>query len=235
MVTPATDVLEALARFEAGTRRRRIHLTIGVIAIVASFSFLCWQLLIQHRAAAEAADEQTRRADNLQHALTEAQEALRRGDRARVDRVLQAAQGQTRDLGASALSQDELAQVPLEQLDVHLWICAGSAPANRDRAIAFSTRHLAAVRDWQRRYLQPETNAQPSFRVVRNEIRYNPGEAAAAARLEQMIRQSLGVEVARVATFYPSPQSISIFFCEGANPPLPAANRNNAAAEAVGR
>lgn len=223
------ELLAALAAYEEGTRKRRPYLIAGVVVIVASFSFLSWQLYSQKRDAEQLAIAhwqfalgQWQRADAVQASLREATNALETGERERLGRALEAAQGQTRELGAAVSGQDgdtAVAQIPLEELEVRIWICRGGAAENRSRAIAFSALRPANAGRWRRDYLSIETNARANYRLVRSEIRFNPEEAAAADRLQQLIREEFRIEVAKVVTFYPSPRSVSVFFCDGASPP----------------
>ena len=228
-----SEVLDALARFEASARRSRPYFLLGLIATLAGFSILVWQLYGQKRAAERNAEEQTRRADGLQATLGEAGEAFRRGDRVQLHRLLQVAQRQTETIGAAAAGQDsraQIAQVSLEGLEVRIWICNGAPTENRTQAIAFQRmRPEGATQRWSREYLSTDANSRSNYRIVRNEIRYNPNEQAAADQLQQLIRQSFGVEVAMVQTFFPSPNSVSVFFCQGVSSPLTSAADLNTA------
>lgn len=115
-------------------------------------------------------------------------------------------------------------QTPLEQLEVRIFICEGSAANNRTQAEAFrQARPESATQRWRRDYLSQADNALPQYRLARNEVRYNPEEEQAADQLIQTLRDSFGVEAAKVLTFFPTPGSVSVFFCEGANPPAPPA------------
>jgi len=224
------DLLSALARFEASARRSRPYWLLGIAAIVAGFAILSWQLHQQKLAALRSAeeqrvraDQQTQRADHLQATLSEAATALGAGDRGRLERALQTAQRQTQQIGAAATQQGlpaQVAQLPLEQLEVRVWTCAGSPDENRTLAAQFHDMEPpASARRWRESDVSLALNARPNFRLSRNEIRYNPEEAAAADQLQRMIRQSLRVDAAKVLTFYPSPRSVSVFFCQGAEPP----------------
>ncbi len=139
-------------------------------------------------------------------------------------------------LANQAATQSRSPQTPLEQLEVAIFVCHDSSPRNRGQAQALQRlRPPEATKRWPRNYLSVATNASPTYRLVRNEIRYNPAEEDAANRLERLIREA-GGEAAKVLTFFPSPNSISVFFCEGANPPpLPAEQSATAPATAVAR
>jgi hypothetical protein len=123
-------------------------------------------------------------------------------------------------------------QASLEQLELRIFVCEGSAADNRTQAEAFrQARPQSSTQRWRRDYLSVADNALQQYRLTRNEVRYNPEEEQAADQLVQLLRESLGVEAAKVLTLFPSPNSVSVFFCNGASPlPLPAGGQAPATA-----
>lgn len=127
-----------------------------------------------------------------------------------------------RRLAYEAAASAKPPQVPLEQLEVRTLICDGSPSRNRNHAKAMLNLRVPGARGrWRRDYLSQPANASPAYQVNRVEIRYNPEEEDAADRLQKLMRGSLGLEAAKVLTFFPSPASVSVLFCDGANPRSP--------------
>ena len=201
----------ALAELHRRSRRTLTIVVVGMLLIVAFLLATVFRLQSLHR---KAEDEVTRykalldAARGAAAAPAEARGAILR------DAVSQA------DQSAAARPP----QTPLEQLEVPIWYCADAPAETRAQALALRRLHPAGARGGRpAEVLSAATNAQPIYRLERNEIRYNPAEEDAADRLQRMIRDSSGADAVKVLTFYPTPGSISVFFCQGATlPPLPA-------------
>lgn len=213
---------EVVDDWERAARRLRPFLVAGLILVFASL--IGSAVVLNHwlnvaEAETEKARQQLAQSEALREVL-ERQVAEASGPRrAALEESLQQA--------SEAAAPERPPQVPLDRLEVDIFICAESPRANRDHAIALRARRPAsAQRDWERRYVSAERNAQPNYRLVRNEIRYNPDEEDAADALLTTIRDELGADAAKVLTFFPSPNTLSVFFCDGAVPPP--AGRNQA-------
>ncbi|HEX8365033.1 MAG TPA: hypothetical protein VF603_07100 [Allosphingosinicella sp.] len=208
MADRTTD--EIIAELTRRSRRFRPFLIIGLLIVLGS---LIGSLIYLNILLGEARDAQR----SAEGALEAMKDAARETDQsAQLTRAV--------ELASDEAAGDRPPQIPLERIEVQILICTGSPAQNRQRAEALRIARPAGMTGrWRRDYLSPEGNARPNYRLARNEIRYNPGEEDAADRLLQMIR-GLGSDAAKVLTFYPSPNSVSVFFCEGTNPPpLPAA------------
>jgi hypothetical protein len=121
------------------------------------------------------------------------------------------------------------AQIPLEQIEVRIWSCEGAPPENQNQADALVKLQVpGSSARWRRENLRAQTNARSNYRLNTNEIRYNPEEEDAADRLQKMVRDTVGVDAVKVLTFFPTPRSVSVFFCNGT--PLAPAQAASAAA-----
>lgn len=200
---------EAVAELHRRSRRTLAIVIVGMLLIVAFLLASVFRLQGLRQEAEDERDRYKALLDGVRGA-----EAAPPGERGTILRDV----AQQADQSAAARPP----QTPLEQLEVPIWYCAGAPDDNRAHALALRARHPAGARQGRPvEVLSAATNAQPIYRLARNEIRYNPAEEDAADRLQRMIRDSSGVDAEKVLTFYPTPGSISVFFCQGATLPPP--------------
>ena len=226
---PERRVEDIVADLEKTRRRVRPFLILGLLIIVAS---LIASIVVLENARREAVWSRDAAQAELRK-FQAAEEVIARAKAAPPER-----RGQILEAGLVGIQQAAAPQRPpqvkLEEMEVRIWICNGAAPENRLQAEALrKLRPAGANGRWRRDYLTAELNARPTFRLGRNEIRYNPTEEDAADRLQRMIREGSGMEALKVLTFFPSPNSISVFFCQGANPPPLSAEQGPSASAAT--
>lgn len=196
-----------IAELHRRSRRTLLIVAIGTLVVVASLGAAIWRINSLRVKAEQKAESYAALLRDVGAASVEP------GQTASL--LKQAA-----PLATQAATQSRPPQIPLEQVEVAIFVCHESSPANRGHSQALQRmRPASAGRGWPRNYVSVTTNAMPVYQLTRNEIRYNPAEEDAADRLQGMIRDSIGVEAAKVLTFFPSPNSVSVFFCDGANPP----------------
>ena len=205
---------EIFADLQRMSRRARPFLGLALLIIVLSLVGSIIYLDKLRRDAVASRDDaltELRKFESAARAI----EAARRAPSEDRTEILDAAFGRIE----REVEAERPAQLPLEQIQVRIWTCQDSAPDNGTHARQLlSLRPANATGPRERNNLGVARNSQPNYRLTGNEIRYNPDEEDAADRLQQMIRQATGVEASKVLTFFPSPGSVSVFFCEGANP-----------------
>jgi hypothetical protein len=204
---------EIIRDLEKAARRARPFVIIGLFVIFASLAASVFYLNLLRQRAERERDRATEELAKVQ--------ALQQ-----VVRVAAAAGPGASDVLREARSlatnpSQRPPQLTLQQLELKIFICQESSPQNRDLAIALQKMRQPDWGRWQRNYLAQETNAQPIYQLRRNEVRYNPDEEDAANWFQQTIRDKLGADVVKVLTYFPTPRSVSVFFCQGANPPAP--------------
>ncbi|NQD38243.1 hypothetical protein HPT27_14540 [Permianibacter sp. IMCC34836] len=104
---------------------------------------------------------------------------------------------------------------PYGAIRVDAFYCADNSGTGKAKAEStLRLRESNSAASWRVRALPDEINARPGYHIEQNLIRYNPDERQAAEALQADLKKSLGIDVALAEIQYPTPNYLSVFYCQ---------------------